>query len=102
MLQQDPTFMLHRNNPEIGTLGDQAEAAGLPANTVRIATLISSIYNKIFGKSSPADVQPATPVSPASEKPVALPAPSDDGIVGGINDISRMKDLAGIKKSSSS
>jgi hypothetical protein len=92
---------LSLGNSEIGNLGAFAKSAALPIKTIRIATIISSIYNKIVGKNPSTVTQPTAPSQPAPEKPTkipALPAPSDKDEIEGINDISRIKDLAGIKR----
>ena len=85
------------HTPGVADLGDAAKAAALPVKTIRLAGLISTIYNKVVGKKAVAAPQQEIPQQKA---PVPeLPAPSDDKVdFSNIDNLSRMQDLAGIKK----
>lgn len=79
-----------------GNIAQVAKEASLPFNMVRLAGLISTVANKILGKSSDKNI-PITPPTTIPDIP-QLPPPENKDEITGLNDIKRMQDLAGIPK----
>jgi len=81
----------------IDNLADIAKSSSLPSNLVRLATTLSSVMKKLLGKENQDTSNTSTNQSPPIEKPLSLPAPSDNEL-GDLSNIERMKDLAGIQR----